>query len=171
MEQVICNDLSDLGFDRCKPYMYKKDQYRIRLSSKRMYSLIVNEFGYPQSEHGSKACWSTPLPVKNAPFSFQIEYLRGFVDAEGSVISSRKGIQIDVSQKCLEPLKFLYDVFSRLEIDPSGIYLGSDGVWRLRIASRSSLLRFALEVGFRIRRKQEKLMKELGLTQPPAQQT
>jgi intein-encoded DNA endonuclease-like protein len=171
LERVIIPRLKILGFDNAKVYQYKKRAYRVRVSSKQLYHKLVHDFGHPTNTNSRKVPWPTPKAVKEAPLALQIEYVKGFVDAEGSVIKSSKGIQVDVSQQIREPLEFLAQVLERLGVKVTGIYLGSDGVWRLRIASLASLRRFAQHIGFRHPCKSRRLKKLLGGTPSRAQQT
>ncbi len=150
LKRVICRKLHKLGISKCNPYMYKPRQYRVRISSKKLYEIIVSEFGHPLGKGSKKRLpWPTPEPIKNAPIDLQLEYIRGFVDAEGSIIRSNKGIQIDMSQGIREPLEFIKKTLEYLGIKSSGIYLGNDNVWRLRMSSKEALIRFAEIIGFR----------------------
>ena len=149
--------MRDLGISRCNVYMYKRGHYRVRISSKNLYEKIVHEFGHPLGSKGRRLPWPTPKPIKEATFDLRLEYIKGFVDAEGSIIKSSKGIQIDISQAIREPLEFIERTLRSAGISASGIYLGSDGIWRLRISSRKSLSKFAEIVGFRHPCKSRKL--------------
>ncbi len=149
LEKVICRKLKKIGFTKCAPYMYKKGHYRVRIYSKDLYDIMVNVFEHPINTKGRKASWPTPKVVREAPIEYQLEYIKGFVDAEGSIIKSDKGIQIDISQIIREPLEFIRDVLLLIGIKVSRIYLGSENVWRLRIASKESVLKFSEYIGFR----------------------
>jgi intein-encoded DNA endonuclease-like protein len=136
---------------------YKKRQFRIRVYSKDLYRTIAELFEHPLNTK-KRSPWPTPPIVKKAPLKCQIEYTKGFVDAEGSVIKSNKGVQVDVSQQIKEPLCFISKVFEKLGIRITGIYLGNDNIWRLRIASKASLINFLFLIGFRHPCKREKLL-------------
>ncbi|BAA80936.2 homing endonuclease I-ApeI [Aeropyrum pernix K1] len=166
LERVIVSKLRILGFHNVRVYQYKRGAYRVRISSKQLFHILVNQFEHPLSTSSRKTPWPTPQRVKDGPLALQIEYVKGFVDAEGSVIKSSKGVQVDVSQQIMEPLKFLAQVLEKVGVKVTGIYLGSDGVWRLRIASLASLRRFAHYIGFRHPCKSKKLNELLGRPLP-----
>ena len=76
LRRVICRKLRELGISRCNPYMYKPRQYRIRISSKKLYEIIVDDFGHPLGKASKKRLpWLTPEPVKSAPIDLQLEYI------------------------------------------------------------------------------------------------
>jgi len=158
LERVICSKLKKLGFAKCKPYMYKQNHYRVRIYSKKLYDVMVKTFEHPVNNDGRKIPWPTPKIIKEAPLRYQLEYVKGFVDAEGSIIRSDKGVQIDISQMIKEPLEFIKHVLSLTGISVTGIYLGSDNVWRLRIASKDGILKFHAFIGFRHPCKRRRLM-------------
>ncbi len=156
LENEVCSRIRKIGYNCGKVYMYKKSQYRVRISSKSLFETITKKYGHPGKTNGS-ITWYTPEPIKKAEFFEQIEYVKGFVDAEGSVIASNKGIQIDVSQKIIEPLEFLKKIMEQTGIETTGIYKGKDNVWRLRISSKKSIIKFQETIGFRLKKKKHKL--------------
>ena len=165
LKKEVCTRLQQLGIKKsCEPYRYKEGHYRVRIYSKTLYNIIVIDFEHPINV-GRKTRqfpWKTPTKVKLAPLELQTQYVKGFIDAEGSVIVSKTGIQIDISQSTRESLEFIREILIKLGIIPSGIYKGQDGIWRLRIASKNSLLNFVRLVSFRHPSKKEKLSYLLG---------
>ena len=146
---------------------YKSNHYRVRIYSRKFFDIVVKEFEHPINTGGKRVPWKTPGKVTDALLGLKLEYIKGFVDAEGSVIYSKKGVQIDVSQQIKEPLEFLAKTLNILGIRTTGIYLGKDGIWRLRIASKDNLIRFASIIGFRHPSKSSKLLKLLKLCACP----
>ena len=163
LERIIIPRLKKLGYSSAKVYQYKKGHYRVRISSKRLYQYIAEKCEHPVYTHEP---WPTPPPIRRALLDLKIEYVRGFVDAEGSVISSQKGFQIDISQKIKEPLEFLQEVLAEIGIRTTGIYKGPDNVWRLRISSISNIARFHNLVGFRHPCKRKRLVTLLRRSLP-----
>ena len=160
LTDVICGKLQRIGFERCQPYRYKKKNYRVRISSKKLYEVFIIQFDHSVNKCMNK--WEVPNALRKADLDRRLEYVKGFADAEGSVIESSKGVQIDISQKCREALEFLKEVLEKLGIRVTGIYLGKDNVWRLRIASYESIIKFNSVVGFSHPDKKGKLLRILA---------
>lgn len=166
LQEVICEKLKKLGYSVCRPYQYKRNHYRVRISSKKLFTVIVEEFEHPVATGGKRVCWNTPRIVVDSDITLQNEYIKGFVDAEGSIIESTKGTQIDISQKYIEPLKFISKTLSKQGIKTTGIYKGKDSVWRLRIASYNSIQLFIKIIGFRHPHKKAKISHLLKTPSP-----
>ncbi len=156
LENEIMERLGALGY-KSRLDEYKDHHYRVRVFSRKLYKIVVEEFEHPIRTSRKRAPWYTPRRVVISPIKLQIEYLKGFVDAEGSIIRSRKGNQIDISQQIKEPLEHISTLLNNIGIKTTGIYRGPDNVWRLRIASKKALTRFSLLINFRHPQKKKAL--------------
>ena len=102
----------------------KKPYFRLKVYSKKLYQRI-REF-YPES---NQELWTTPKIIKNSNLELQIEYIKGFYDAEGGcrnverfLNGETKSMNCEVGIRCKhvkspnEPLLFIRSILQKFDI-------------------------------------------------------
>lgn len=106
------------------------------------------------------------------------EFLRGFFDSEGSAIVSKNRARIEASNYDLEVLKLCRELLKELDIHSKiyktkrkgqtavirgETYQYSSDLFTLMIYRKDSVYKYTADVGFSIKRKQDKLLKYFKL--------
>ncbi len=115
--------------------------------------LKISEMKIPQE------LWNTPSIIKRQPLELQLQYLRGFFDAEGglpkSPLSARQKY-LSFSQKNRESIEFLRSILIQKKFCPTNITFCGH-VWEFRITRKKDLVRFCDEIGSWHNEKKERL--------------
>lgn len=113
----------------------------LQIYNKPLFRFFERVFEHPPGEQEN---WNTPKLIRNAPIKLKSAYIRGFFDAEGTVILTDP--KIGFFQKNKESLEFIKRTLESLGIK-SGKISWDRRVWRFWIAEKNSINLFAQKVG------------------------
>lgn len=128
---------------------YKPSQFRLRVSSKRLYLLWRDLFSFPP-EGLTQFYWSIPSPIMRGSSPVKAFYLRAFFDTEGDVSPlSSSTCYVGFSQKNVFVLEQLRQLLISLGISPSAPYLADSksDTYRIVISTKSNIFRFINLIG------------------------
>jgi intein/homing endonuclease len=143
----------------------QRPYFRLKVYSKEVYEKMKNF--YPT---GKQENWETPEIIKNSNLETQVEYIRGFYDAEGGcrdvekfLRGKTKSMNCEVAIRCKhaknpnEPLEFIKTVLNKFGIN---CYIPRDNT-RLVITGKQNVLKFFINFKPLHKRKREMLKKLL----------
>lgn len=128
---------------------YTPGHYRLKLSSKDMYTMWKERFSFPEDGEG-QGTWTVPKEIKESNTHVQACYIRGVFDTEGDVSPvSSKTPYVGISQKNETFLNELKDMLSDMDIHAGKIHIIDEksGTQRFAISDRQSLQRFITIIG------------------------
>jgi len=152
-----------------KSYLYEYKVTRMfpngSVRSDMMYRAIID----------SKALYDALRPFKRPDYHWQVPsfldtmdaqrgFLQGIFDAEGSVIFNKKQVSmsyIQIASKHKSNLLEIEQLLKKFGIEGC-CFTKVGAVWGLRFWGRRNLLLFATRIGFRLKKKQDKLLKLLS---------
>ncbi len=124
----------------------KMEFFRVKIYSRKIHE-ILSQFYSP----GNQRMWKTPEAIKSSPLKMQIEYVRGFYDADGGCRDAKKflegktkSINCEIGISCVhkgelnEPLMFIKSLLDRFEVKSSIRKLND----QLKITGKQNLLKF-----------------------------
>ncbi len=101
--------------------------FRLKVYSKDIYKNLINFYS-----PGNQEVWTTPKVIEDGRLEFQVEYVKGFYDAEGGsrdvekfLDGKTKSMNCDIRIRCKhfknpnEPLEFIKIILNRFEIKSS----------------------------------------------------
>jgi intein-encoded DNA endonuclease-like protein len=128
---------------------YTPGHYRLKLSSKEMYTMWKERFSFPEDGKG-QGSWTVPEEIKESNTHVKACYIRGVFDTEGDVSPvSSKTPYVGISQKNEPFLQELTDMLSEMDIHAGKIHIIDEksGTQRFAISERTSLERFITIIG------------------------
>ncbi|UJG39918.1 MAG: hypothetical protein K9W45_08675 [Candidatus Heimdallarchaeum aukensis] len=138
---------------------YKRGHYRLRISSKRLYSLWIDQFGFPR-EGETQLHWDVPRLILDSDLLTQSYFLRAFFDTEGDVSpSSSSTYYLGLSQKNTTVLYQLKSLLSSFDIKTSSIHLADkkSNTYRFSIVGKEEIFKFRDKIGSEHPVKKEKI--------------
>lgn len=93
----------------------KRPNYEIRIDSKNLAVILINDFDIPSGAKSSKI--SIPKKIKNGPTQFKRDFLRGIIDGDGSL--SKQSIRI--YSECARYLLELKDLLKQLNVSSGSV--------------------------------------------------
>jgi hypothetical protein len=114
----------------------------LRITTKAVVLRIVevSEIEVPQGS------WETPSIVHTLPEASQIDYVRGFWDAEGGLPKTTKQTYISFDQKNRPALEFIRNILTNKVYHPTKITL-TGKCWQFRLTRKKELARYFQEIG------------------------
>ncbi len=103
--------------------------------------------------------WNTPDVIKNQSNSVQLEYVKGFFDAEGGLPKDPENASqkyICFGQKNKESLEFVRNILIKNGFNPTNL-TRCGGVWEFRVTRKAEMVKFASKIGSLHADKQRKL--------------
>ena len=134
---------------------HSKDAKILRITGKETtYKILeISQMKVPQ------VTWKTPKIIQEQKNSVQLQYLRGFFDAEGGLPrnpETAKQKYISFSQKNKESLQFLRALLINNGFRPTNLTI-CGGVWEFRLTRKNDMANFSIKVGSLHKDKQWKL--------------
>ncbi len=124
--QIVCEEISETYGVDPKIYAYKKKRcYEVYFRNKQLWK----KFLYLKRDFES---------VKKRIHS-PLNFIAGIIDSEGCI--DLKGYRITITLKNPEASKFVFDVLTFLDFNPSIYKTKNDKVFRIRIYGKSSMLK------------------------------
>ncbi len=115
---------------KIKLYSVKSHKSKIEFYRAKIYSKSIHEVLSKFYTPGNQRMWSTPSIIKRSPLHIQIEYVKGFYDADGGcrdvnkfLQGKTKSINCEAGIACVfkgeinEPLVFIKTLFQRFDIN------------------------------------------------------
>lgn len=126
-----------------KPHV--NDTSILRINDKKLVNKVleISEMKIPQEN------WATPKTIKNSTLRMQLDYVRGFFDAEGGMpIKPLEAEQkyLSLSQKNRESLEFIRNILADLGLRPTKITICGK-VWEFRLTRKKSIINFIEKIG------------------------
>lgn len=130
----------------------------LSISSKEVFYFLHNECGVQPN----KKEWKTPRWIFYSTKKVRKTYIRGFLDADGSIPIRDSGrIEIQISQKQKEVLKELKQILSEFDINSS--VCKSRNIFKLNIGSKPSIINFFKKIGSFHPNHQRKIKRALAI--------
>lgn len=127
-----------------KVEQYKSGHFRLKISSKKLYLMWKQRFGFPEDGKG-QGSWNVPQEIKSADPATKASYIRGVFDTEGDVSPhSSKSFYAGISQKNRTFIEEIRGLLKDLDIHPGKTHVidKKSGTLRIAISEKKSLLRF-----------------------------
>lgn len=128
---------------------YTPGHYRLKLSSKKIYTMWKEQFSFPEDGQG-QGSWNVPEEIKRDTIHVKACYIRGVFDTEGDVSpTSSKTPYVGISQKNEVFLTELKDILCEMDIHAGKIHIidAKSDTLRFAISDRLSLQRFIMLIG------------------------
>ena len=130
-----------------------KDKMQSRVCSKEVFEDLMKYSNF------GKYAWRVPNAIMESTKATKCSFLRGFFDSEGSVDMSKKLVIVSVN---FDGMKDVKKILSSIGILCSMRHVESKtenrrGTYLIEITGRRSIESYRMDIGFSIRRKQEKL--------------
>lgn len=137
----------------------------LRINGKNAVEVIlkISEMKVPQDS------WETPKVIREQSLEIQINYLRGFFDAEGGLPKNpetAKQKYLAFSQKNRESIEFLREILIKKNFNPTNITFCGN-VWEFRLTRKKDIVNFCKTIGswHSEKRKRLEILKN-GITLP-----
>jgi intein-encoded DNA endonuclease-like protein len=128
---------------------YTPGHYRLKLSSKELYSMWKEQFHFPEDGLG-QGSWNVPEEIKESNTHVKACFIRGVFDCEGDVSpESSKTPYVGISQKNETFLGEIKDMLSEMDIQAGKIHIidAKSDTQRIAISEKYSLKRFITIIG------------------------
>ena len=134
---------------------HSRDAKILRITGKEaVYKILeISQMKVPQVD------WNTPKIIEKQKNTIQLQYLRGFFDAEGGLPRDPKNAKqkyISFSQNNKESLKFLRTLLISNGFRPTNLTI-CGGVSEFRLTRKSDIANFSIKIGSLHKDKQRKL--------------
>jgi intein/homing endonuclease len=150
------SDLIFRGYGLHGSVCYDKNEWRFHSSSTRVFKELSQY--YDPGWNARK--WRISAEISGSPARVRRGFARGYFDADGYPYfsKSRKKVLVQINSVNKRGLTDMRELLQSLGYNP-GLYrrYKNRDVWEVTIQRKSEVIRFLNEIGFSIRRKQQKL--------------